>query len=165
MLNLVKENALFNEMNAYAEWSSKRTSALKAKQEEIRKEKGLDAYDSEEYIKIRNELESMKESPYTSGAWSAFRCVMWSETENDLWMKEAPWTEDIKDFIETLREFGVTTFIYTDESTALMRNIHSFIANGCEMVGIEVLKTPALFHFSENDPEFDEHQGLRFNIK
>ena len=165
MLNLVKENALFNEMLAYTKWEQARASALEAKKEQIIKNGGRQAYDSEEYKKVRDELNAMKESPYTGGAWSAWRCVYWSETEDDLWMKEAPWDENIPDFIDTLRKFGVTTFIYTDSSTALMRNIHSFIANGCEMVGIEVLLTPNKFRWGDDAPEFDEHKGLRFNIK
>ena len=40
------------------------------------------------------------------------------------------------DFIDTLRKAGITSLVTTNQSTGLMRNLHDFAAEGCEMLGL-----------------------------
>lgn len=44
------------------------------------------------------------------------------------------WDSDVSDFINTLRQAGVKSFVYTNTSTAVMDNFHAFIENGCKFV-------------------------------
>ena len=162
MMNLVKDNPLFNEMATYMQWSCSRQRALSEEKEKVIKQFG---FDSEEYKAIREKLDAMKADPYGAGAWKAWRAVYNNENEqnpDDLCIKDFCWDEELKLFVETLRKFGVTTFVTIDDSTALMRMIHGLIGLGCEMVGIETVDKKKLWN-DEKDPY--EHQlGLRFNL-
>ena len=46
------------------------------------------------------------------------------------------WENEVTDFVSTLRKAGITEFIYTGHSTALMENIHQLAAEGCTMTGL-----------------------------
>lgn len=46
------------------------------------------------------------------------------------------WDAQIHSFIETLREAGIRSFVFTNTSTAVMDNLHSFESEGCEIKGL-----------------------------
>lgn len=54
--------------------------------------------------------------------------------ENDFILDSFLLEREVKDFVFTLREGGVKSFVYVSTSTALMDNFHSFIENGCKFI-------------------------------
>ena len=136
------------------------TKEKKAREEE--KDQIIETYgwDSEEYKAWRERQESFK-YPFESGQVKAYRA--WEYTkENNLSiiaLNDFLWDREIKDFVETLREAGVTEFFYTNTSTAVMDNIHDLAANGCEMAGLATL--PKKNHWGEEE----ELRGIRFEIR
>lgn len=73
--------------------------------------------------------------PISDGTYKAFQLWYWGETE-ELQMDEFVWEREAHDFIETLREAGIETFVFTNQSTALMENMHWFVNEGCTLVGL-----------------------------
>ncbi len=76
--------------------------------------------------------------PFSRGQTTAYRA--WSESiDNDADYFECnglPWTEDIPEFVATLREAGVDYFAVTDRSSALMDGIHCMVNNGCKLISL-----------------------------
>lgn len=70
--------------------------------------------------------------------------------KNDFILDSFLWEKDVKDFVDTLREGGVKSFVYVSTSTALMDNFHDFIENGCKFIETCIIETGK--------------RGLRFEI-
>ena len=49
---------------------------------------------------------------------------------------DLPWEKDLLSYIETLRNAGLTEFVITDHSTALMDSIHLICSYQCELVSL-----------------------------
>ena len=84
--------------------------------------------------------------PYTGGEMKAY-WVFKNRRENgteEFEMNDYCWDREFHDFIETLRKLGITEFTFTNQSTALMENIHGFIAEGCTMIGAHTLTKQSL---------------------
>ena len=84
--------------------------------------------------------------PYTGGEMKAY-WVFKNRRENgteEFEMSDYCWDKEFHDFIETLRKLGITEFTLTNQSTALMENIHGFIAEGCTMIGAHTLTKQSL---------------------
>lgn len=47
------------------------------------------------------------------------------------------WADEVEDFINTLKEAGVTEFIHRNTSTSVMYNLVSFLKLGCQITGTE----------------------------
>ena len=76
-------------------------------------------------------------------------------------MDDFLWDREVEDFTETLRKAGIGSFIYTNQSTAVMGNIHGFEAAGCRMEGLcKIERTER--RFGENRTE--EILGIRFSL-
>ena len=75
------------------------------------------------------------ENPVSSGQSKAYRLWFWNDRE-ELNFDEFVWEHEAHDFIDTLRKAGVETFTVTNQSTALMENMHWFAAEGCTLVGL-----------------------------
>ena len=76
-------------------------------------------------------------------------------------MSDYLWDREVSDFVETLRKAGIQSFVYSNQSTAVMQNIHQFVAAGC------TLKGPCtLIKKSSRWGEEGEEQilGLRFRL-
>ncbi|MBQ8987214.1 MAG: hypothetical protein IJ100_08290 [Lachnospiraceae bacterium] len=50
-------------------------------------------------------------------------------------MDEFLWDKEVEGFVETLRKAGLDSFVFTNQSTAVMENIHQFVAAGCTLEG------------------------------
>ena len=109
-------------------------------------QKRSDAYEAEKKSK-REELSNddfwawVKETgkpeyPFTNGQSAALSLVHWHKGEGYLDLKDHIWTDDVKDFVDTLRAFGVDKFAVTCKSSGLMEDMHEFVANGCKLVGL-----------------------------
>ena len=148
----MKTNTFFENMTKTAETYEAARRSLKAKKEEILQTCG---WDSPEMKAWDAEKEALKD-PFTRGEWKAL--TTWTRCEADeLLVEEFCWEEETADFIATLRRAGVQSFITTDHSTALMENIHAYIAAGCTLEG------PATVE-KETWHGTDTLLGLRFRI-
>ena len=162
MMNLVKDNPLFNEMLNYSKWYASRETALKAEKEEAVEKYG---WESKEYNAVREKLEALRSDPYGDGAWKAWRAVCWNENEknpDELCVRDFCWEKELPDFVETLRRFGITEFVTIDSSTALMRTIHGLQECGCKFAGTAIVDKKKIWRDDE-DP-YEHQQGLRFTL-
>jgi len=125
----MKPNEFFDNMyTACCEWQE-RSTAHKQQKQELLKTYGwnspeLEAWEAKE-----------EEFPYSQGAVKAMQA--YRSTEGDeLIVEDHFWETETTDFIDTLRKAGIHSFVTTNQSTALMRNIHGFAAEGCTMQGL-----------------------------
>lgn len=85
----------------------------------------------------------------TGGQIKAYWSYRYSPTE-ELIFDGFLWDNEVSDFVNTLRQAGVKSFVYTNTSTAVMDNFHAFIENGCK--------------FIETCTTEDGYKGLRFEV-
>lgn len=131
MLN--KENVFFNEMcRTVCEWEKAREERRRRKQEII----DTKGWESEELKAWYVEDEAAK-FPFSHGANKAYRAwaASVSRQEDEVEMDDFLWDREVPDFVGTLRRAGIDTFIYTNQSTAAMKNLYAFAAEGCMMTG------------------------------
>ena len=76
-------------------------------------------------------------------------------------MDDFLWDKEVRDFVEALRSAGLETFVYTNQSTAVMENLHAFAAEGCTMMGLCTI-TRQETRWGEEEPY--EVQGIRFSL-
>ena len=76
--------------------------------------------------------------PYNAGQTEAVKNYFYggSLIDDEIMVGRYLWDEDIPDFIATLRKAGIKSIVLTDNSTALMRMMHSFEAVGCKLEGL-----------------------------
>lgn len=98
-------------------------------------EKKIDAFFAEMRKQAENGKEFSNGSNKARWAWTGRR-----KDYEEFVIDNYVWESEIHDFIGTLREAGVKSFIFTDQSTALMYNIHGFVAEGCKMVGLATVE-------------------------
>ena len=156
---LTKENTFFMEMYRIGhDWEKAR------EERRVRKQEIIDTlgWDSEELKAWYAEDEAAK-FPFSQGANKAYRA--WASSvgrqEDEIEMDDFLWEREIADFVDTLREAGFATFVYTNQSTAVMENLHQFAALGCRMEGLCTI----LRHESRwGDEESTEVMGIRFSL-
>ena len=119
-------------------------------------------WDSEE-LKAWYEEDKVAAFPFPQGASKAYRA--WagsiSRKEDEVEMDDFLWEKEVHDFIDTLRKAGIQTFVYTNQSTAVMENLHAFAAEGCTMDG---LCTITRHEDRWGDEEPTEIMGIRFSV-
>ncbi|WP_027868875.1 hypothetical protein [Eubacterium sp. AB3007] len=126
-------NTYFAEMERIGKEYEEEKAKWEQEKKDILKEKG---WDSEEY-KAWKESNKEIEFPFTGGQMKAYRACRHSEEQGleNVIMDDFLWDKEVTDFADTLRAAGIERFIYTNQSTAVMENIHGLIANGCKMEG------------------------------
>ena len=125
----MKPNEFFDNMyTACCDWQE-RSTAHKQQKQEILKAYGWNSPELEAW-------EAKEEPfPFSQGAVKAMQA--YRSTEGDeLIVDDHFWETETTDFIDTLRKAGIHSFVTTNQSTALMRNIHGFVAEGCTMQGL-----------------------------
>ncbi len=119
-------------------------------------------WDSEE-LKAWYEEDKAAAFPFPQGASKAYRA--WagsiSRKEDEVEMEDFLWETEVHDFIDTLRRASIQTFVYTNQSTAVMENLHAFAAEGCTMDG---LCTITRHEDRWGDEEPTEVMGIRFSV-
>ena len=131
---------------------------------QARKQQIIDTlgWDSEE-LKAWYEEDAAAKFPFESGVSKAYRA--WAQSlsrkEDELEMDDFLWDKEVEDFIEALRSAGIETFVYTNQSTAVMENLHAFAAAGCTMTG---LCTITRQETRWGDEELTEVMGIRFRV-
>ena len=119
-------------------------------------------WDSDE-LKAWYEEDAAATFPFESGVSKAYRA--WAQSlsrkETELEMDDFLWDKEVADFISTLRSAGIGTFVYTNQSTAVMENLHAFAAQGCTMTGLCTI-TRQETRWGDEEPY--EVQGIRFSF-
>ena len=156
---LSRENAVFDEMRRTGHEWEKAREERKARKQEIIDTLG---WDSEELKAWYAEDEAAK-FPFSQGANKAYRawasCV--GRQEEEVEMDDFLWDRDVADFVDTLRKAGFDSFVYTNQSTAVMENLHQFAAQGCAMQGL-CLITRRENRWGEEEPV--EIMGIRLTL-
>ena len=131
---------------------------------QTRKQKilGTLGWDSAE-LKAWYEEDAAAKFPYPQGTCKAYRAWQTSlrRKEDEVEMDDFLWEKEVKDFLSTLREAGIKTFVYTNQSTAVMENLHQFAAEGCRLEGLCTI-TRHEDRWGEEEPY--EVQGIRFSL-
>ena len=101
--------------------------------------------------------------PFGQGACKAYRAWAGSiaRQEDEVELDDYLWDREVSDFVSALREAGIKTFVYTNQSTAVMGNLHAFAAEGCTMTG---LCTITRHETRWGDEEPTEVIGIRFQV-
>ncbi len=156
---LSRDNAIFEEMKRVGhEWEEARV------ERRARKQQIIDTYgwDSEE-LKAWYEEDAAATFPFTQGACKAYRA--WasslSRQEDEVEMDDFLFEKEVTDFVGTLRKAGIPSFVYSNQSTSVMENLHAFAAEGCTMEG---LCTITRHETRWGDEEPAEIMGIRFSL-
>jgi phosphoglycolate phosphatase-like HAD superfamily hydrolase len=114
-------------------------------------------------LKAWYEEDKAAKFPYEQGACKAYRAWRSSidRKEDEIEMDDFLWDKEVGDFINALRQAGIATFVYTNQSTAVMENIHAFAAEGCRLEGLCTI-TRQENRWGEEEPY--EVQGIRFSL-
>lgn len=157
MLN--RNNTHFEELKKIDAKYEKRKHALEEKKKEI-----LDTYgwDSDEFKAWKEDKEKLT-YPIEAGACKAYRAWMHTieREEDEVEMDDFLWEKEIDDFVDTLRKAGIASFIFTNQSTAVMENIHGFTAAGCTMEGLcKIERIEKCF----GKDRTEEILGIRFSL-
>lgn len=119
-----KNNAYFEELKRIGhEWEAARIER-KARKQQIIDTLG---WESDE-LKAWYEEDAAAKFPFEQGVSKAYRAwaTSISRKEDELEMDDFLWEREVTDFVETLRKAGIKTFVYTNQSTAVMENLHQF---------------------------------------
>ena len=131
---------------------------------QARKQQIIDTlgWDSAE-LKAWYEEDKAAKFPFSQGISKAFRAWKTSiqRSEDEVEMDDFLWESEVHDFVEALREAGFQTFVYTNQSTAVMENLHQFAAEGCRLEGLCTI-TRHEDRWGEEEPY--EVQGIRFSL-
>ena len=119
-------------------------------------------WDSDE-LKAWYEEDAAAKFPFEQGAIKAYRA--WassiSRKEDEVEMDDFLWDKEVADFIEALRSAGITSFVYTNQSTAVMENPHQLTAAGCTMQGLCTIERHE-FRWGSEEPT--KVLGIRFSL-
>ena len=154
-----RENAYFEELKRIGhEYEEARVERQALKKQII----DTLGWDSEE-LKAWYAEDAAATYPISQGACKAYRAFMSSisRQEDEVEMDDFLWERDVKDFVEAFKAAGITGFVYTNQSTAVMENLHQLTAAGCTMQG---LCTIIRHERRWGDEEPTEVMGIRFTI-
>ena len=158
MLN--KTNAHFDKLMEIGRDYDEKKRALEDRKQEILDTYGWESNELKAWYEEKNQMSY----PVAAGACKAYRA--WSrslELENEeLELDDFLWDREVADFVDCLRDAGIKTFIYTNQSTAVMENLHQFAAAGCTMQGLCTI-TRQESRWGDEEPY--EVMGIRFSLK
>ena len=157
MLN--RENAFFENLKRLGhEYEAARVERQQRKQQII----DTLGWDSPE-LKAWYEEDAAAKFPFEQGACKAYRAWAFSisRKEDELEMDDFLWNKEVADFVNALRSAGIKTFVYTNQSTAVMENLHAFAAQGCTMTGLCTI-TRQETRWGDEEPT--EVMGIRFSL-
>jgi len=156
---LSKTNTYFEKLRAEGDAYEEKKRALEDRKKEIIDTCGWDSGELKAWYEENEKLTY----PVPAGACKAYRAWMQSiEHENEeLQMDDFLWEREVSDFVDCLRKAGISTFVYTNQSTAVMENLHELTKAGCHMDGLCTIKRWER-RFGENKEE--EILGIHFTV-
>ena len=154
-----KNNTYFQQLRSEGEAWEKARVERKARKQQIIDTLG---WDSEE-LKAWSAEAKAAPFPFSQGISKAYRAWKTSviRREDEVEMDDFLWESEVHDFVEALREAGFQTFVYTNQSTAVMENLHQLAAEGCRLEGLCTI-TRKENRWGEEEPY--EVQGIRFTL-
>ena len=152
-------NAYFENLRKIAEDWDKKKEVHKEKKAQILETYG---WDSDE-LKAWYEEDKEMTYPISQGACKAYRAFTntLERGEDEIEMNDFLWDREVKDFVTALKEAGFKSFIYTNQSSAVMENLHDFVKAGCTMIGLTTIKR--MEHRFGEDKE-TEILGIHFTM-
>ena len=157
---LSRENTYFEDLYKISNQYREKCNELKEKHSHAVDEFG---WGSKEVAACCEEQEALI-NPVSAGMCKAYQA--WSRSVEDgvdeLEMREFLWEREVSDFVQTLKNAKVQTFVYTNQSTAVMENLHELVEAGCKMEGLCTIKKTK-YRFGRNEEE--QIPGVRFSIQ
>ena len=156
---LSKDNAYFLNLKRVGHEYEEARAERQARKQQIIDAQG---WDSEE-LKAWYEEDAGATFPFTQGACKAYRA--WassiSRQEDEVEMDDFLFENEVTDFVGTLRKAGIPSFVYSNQSTTVMENLHAFAAEGCAMQGLCTI-TRRERRWGNEEPT--EILGIRFSL-
>lgn len=152
-------NTYFEELEKIGHDFEEKRTAHEAKKQQIIDTFGWDSDELKAWYAEKNEMIY----PISTGTIKAYRA--WENSvrrnQDEVEMTDFCWEREVADFLNALREAGVETFVYTNQSTAVMENLHAFAEHGCTMLGLCIITRRENRWGTEDD---DQIQGIRFAL-
>lgn len=146
MKKFIAMNQYFNHMKNSSVRACAQRSMLNEQRRKVIEQKG---YDAPELALIDDMMNSIEDN-FSAGEWKAMHAWQNTVRKNNeaevLVMDNFLWEEEIAGFVYALRMAEQKHFYFTNTSTAVMENIHGFIAAGCKMVGTVSWEEKDYFH-------------------
>lgn len=154
---LKKTNAHFNKIRKQLEAYAEAKKTYEKRKQELIVTEGWDGESLNALCKNKPEF------PISQGACKAYYAwrysIEWEEAELEL--DCALWDNEVTDFVDCLKTAGIEFFVYTNQSSFVMRNLHAFAKEGCIMEGLCTIKRTE-HRFGENSEE--DIPGIRFMV-
>ena len=129
-----ERNTHFENLKRLGQEYEEKRKALEEEKAGLIEKYGWDSDEVKAWYDVRNNMEY----PVSQGACKAYRA--WKNSLesglDDVEMDDFLWDKEVGDFVETLRKAGIMSFIYTNQSTAMMDNLHDLEKEGCIMEGL-----------------------------
>lgn len=151
MTKTLAMNEYFRCMRHYNEeyWSKK--SAVEEMIKEMKKDENIPV---ESIYNLKDAMMKKIVNPYSDGEGKAYRA--WSqtmdktnETAEVIEMNDFLWESEVAGFVYAMREAGAEKFYYTNHSTAVMENLHGFVAAGCKIGNTVSWEVERIFGYKE----------------
>lgn len=113
-------------------------------------------------MKVNEYFETMKKRAeegvkFSVGANEAYWVWYYNQNKKEIRQDGHLWPKDVHDFISTLRDAGIESFVTTETSTGLMELLHGFAAEGCTI--------KELCTITEDSGFKTEIKGIRIQIQ
>ena len=151
----MKANKYFEELRGKADCYYETLKNLKDRKNEICSKNN---WEGPEVDKAFADIEAYeKHCPLTRVTSVALRAWMYSDSD-ELELNDFLWENEGKEFIDCLKSAGIHSFVYTNQSTAVMDNICQFVNAGAKMIGVVMIEKKSIFDHIDTIP------GIRFQI-
>ena len=151
-------NAYFENLRRLGKEHATQYKAHDALQDSIAEKYGWGSPEMDDWYAEQERLEAT--NPVAGGIGKAYRAWYWGTTD-ELEMSDFLWDREVEGFVDTLRKAGIQTFVYTNQSTAVLENIHQLVAAGCVLEGPCTLTKKTEKWGKETE---EQVLGLRFHV-
>ena len=129
---------IFETMKARSDEYMEKFNELETARQNALDTYGIHSDENSVACKLISDFKEKNQDLYNRGQGIAYRAYDTYKNGyyNDFVVDEFFWNaSDIKDFLDTVRKAEIKTFIFTNQSTGLMENIHDLVESGCTLLG------------------------------